>query len=249
MNISEEYRRQFAWRDWPTIFGELPEFRGHTILDLGCGVGDQSAELVARGARVVGFDMNDELIGTARAKRLANAEFHVADLRSLPHLDVPAHGIWCSFTAAYFIDFPVVLWSWSEFLEPGGWIALTEIDEMFGHEPVAAQTAGLLDAYVRDGIEAGRYDFRMGRKLAEHARAAGFIVTKTFTVLDRELAFDGPADPAVVEAWASRFDHMKRLQDFCGADYVRVRDDFLSCLTRRDHRSRAKVVCCIATKA
>src|SRR6185503_9688914 len=119
MSLAEEYRRQAAWRDWPRIFEALPSLRGQTVLDLGCNVGDQTAELAARGARVVGVDLNEELLREARAARLANVEFRLGDLRSLPDLGVTADGIWCSFATAYFPDLPRVLASWRERLRPG----------------------------------------------------------------------------------------------------------------------------------
>ena len=66
-------------------------------------------------------------------------------------------------------------------------------------------------------------------------------------LVDRELSFEGPALPEVLEAWRLRFERMKLLRDFCGADFEPVRDEFLQCLARVDHRSRAKVHFCLAT--
>jgi hypothetical protein len=54
-------------------------------LDPGCAVGE-AAELVARGARVIGVDANEDLLVIARSKCLANAEFLKADLATLPEL-------------------------------------------------------------------------------------------------------------------------------------------------------------------
>jgi ubiquinone/menaquinone biosynthesis C-methylase UbiE len=81
------------WRAWSTIFDALPPLRGQTVLDLGCGVGDQAAELVARGARVIGVDMNDELLRTARSRRLENSEFRKGDLRTRRTRDLAAQRI------------------------------------------------------------------------------------------------------------------------------------------------------------
>jgi len=90
MSLVEEYKRQFAWRSWPTIFDALPSLQGQTVLDLGCGPGDLSAEFVARGARVVGVDLNEELLAHARSRQLAGAEFRVGDLRMFPDLGIAA---------------------------------------------------------------------------------------------------------------------------------------------------------------
>ena len=102
MSLAADYKKQFGWRDWSIIFEALPPLQGKTILDLGCAVGDQAAEFVARGAHIIGVDMNEELLQDARSRRLPNAEFRNCDLRHLPELDVLADGLWCSFAAAYF---------------------------------------------------------------------------------------------------------------------------------------------------
>ena len=248
MQLVEYYRRQRAWRDWESAFAALPPLQGATVLDLGCGVGDQAAELVARGARVIGFDMNEEVVAAARSLGLAGAEFRVGDLRSLPGAEAAADGIWCSFGCAYFPGLVPVLASWGAALRAGGWIALTEIDDMFGHEPLSERAKSLFDSYARDALAAGRYDFAMGRKLRRHLEGAGFAVVAERTLADRELAFDGPARVDVLEAWRSRLEGMRLLREAFGEEYEPARDDFLACLARPDHRSLAKVVFCVATK-
>jgi trans-aconitate methyltransferase len=148
MTLADEYRRQFAWRSWPAILDALHPLEGRTVLDLGCAVGDQAAALAARGARVIGLDASDDLLLEARARGIPNAEFRKADLSALPDLGGPADGIWCSFAAAYFPDLAATLASWREHLRGGGWIALTEIDDLFGHAPLGAGTRSLLEKYV-----------------------------------------------------------------------------------------------------
>ena len=248
MSLVDEYRRQFPWRAWPAILDALPPLDGRTVLDLGCGIGDLAAELAARGARVTGVDLQDELLAAARARNLRNVELLKHDLRDLGGLDVQADGIWSSFAAAYMTDLAPVLVRWGEHLRPGGWIALTEIDDMFGHEPLGERSRELFEAYARDALAAGRYDFHMGRKLEDHLIRAGLTVTRTFSVPDRELAFDGPAEPDVLAAWRSRFEWMSLLRRQWGAEYEPVRDDFLRGLAHPAHRSRARVCCCIAVK-
>lgn len=88
----------------------------------------------------------------------------------------------------------------------------------------------------------------MGRKLCGHLERSGFMVSKVLTLEDQELSFSGPACQEVVDSWRSRFDRRNLLRDFCGSDFEAVQQEFLECLTRADHRSVAKVYCCIATK-
>ncbi|MBI1852564.1 MAG: methyltransferase domain-containing protein [Planctomycetes bacterium] len=248
MSLIDEYKRQFAWRDWPTLIAALPPLRGQTVLDLGCGVGDQAALLVERGARVIGIDANEEILAAARSRSLENAQFLKGDLRAIPDLGVQSDGIWASFATAYFVDLPPTLESWATCLRLGGWIALTEIDDLFGHEPLGTRAKELFDAYARDGLAAKRYDFHMGRKLRGHLERAGFTVTNERTASDKEFAFTGPALPEVVAGWRARFERLSLLRDICGAEFERVRDEFLACLSREDHRSNCKVVYCIATR-
>lgn len=249
MSLSGEYKRQFGWRDWPAIFDALPSFQGQAVLDLGCGVGDLAAEFVNRGARVIGVDLNEELLGEARSRQLSNAEFRMGDLRTSLDLGITADGLWCSFTAAYFPDLPTALAAWARNVKSGGWIALTEIDDLFGHEPLSVGTKALLRDYAEDALTAGRYDFHMGRKLRDHLERSGFRVSKMLTLEDQELSFSGSARPDVLDAWRTRFERMKLLRDFCGPNIDQVQEEFLGCLTRTDHRSVAKVYCCIANKS
>jgi SAM-dependent methyltransferase len=249
MTLVTEYKRQLAWRRWDTILAKLPPLSGRTVLDLGCAVGDQAAGLVAAGARVLGLDANEELLREARAKLLPNADFRCCDLTALPEgLVGAADGLWCSFLAAYFPDLGSALAEWRKALRPGGFIALTEIDDLFGHEPLGTHTRSVLDAHARDALRAGRYDFHMGSKLRGYLERAGFTIVTEMVVADDELSFEGPAPAGVLEAWRSRFDRMGHLRKNAGAEFDVVRDEFLACLSRGEHRSRAKVICCVAVR-
>lgn len=247
MAIAEEYRRQFQWRDWDGAFAQLPPLAGKTLLDLGCGIGQLAYELAERGATVVAFDGNEELLHAARPH--PRVELRRADLAALPPLDRPADGIWCSFVAAYFVDLPTQLRRWRELLAPGGFLAVIEIDDLFAHEPVAATTRATLERYVDEALAARRYDFRMGRKLEAHLGAAGFTLERSFVLPDREFSAHGPLAADVIAAWRARLARMQLLQQCAGAGFPALRDDFLAALARSDHRSGATVRGCVARAA
>jgi SAM-dependent methyltransferase len=221
--------------------------RGQLVLDLGAGVGDQAAELAARGASVIGLETNQELLDAARAEPKLGVEFLRCDVTKLP-AGLAVDGIWSSFVAAYFTDLDTVLASWVSCLKPGGWMALTEIDDLFAHEPLAPRTEELLERYVEEALAAKRYDFRMGRRLAVHLERAGLRVEREFDLDDLEFAFQGPARSDVLDGWRSRFARMGLLRQSCGLEFELVRDDFLGCLSRADHRSRCRVVGCVAMR-
>jgi len=247
VSLTNEYQRQFALRSWSRVFELLPNLDGQLVLDLGCGIGDQTAELVARGASCIGIDVSDEMLASAKSRAIPNTEFRRLDLGEALGIENLVDGIWCSFAAAYFPQLVPRLMAWKEHLKPGGWIALTEIDNLFGHEPLSHETRTLLDSYERDALASHRYDFHMGRKLAEHLRAAGFTIRQSEVISDKEFSFDGPAEPKVLAAWSARLDRLGALQKFCGSSFPRLRDDYLAALASSHHRSNAKVHCCIAS--
>ncbi|MFE0023261.1 methyltransferase domain-containing protein [Amycolatopsis sp. NPDC059021] len=74
-------------------FDDLPQARdlrersypglGDTVVDVGCGSGRAAGELAARGARVIGVDLDTAMLDVA-AKRWPACEFHAADVTALP---------------------------------------------------------------------------------------------------------------------------------------------------------------------
>jgi SAM-dependent methyltransferase len=247
MSLASEYKRQLGWRPWSEVMDRLPPLAGKVVLDLGCGIGDQAAQLADRGACVLGLDTNQELLAAAQTRNTPNTKFRSGDLTALEDGLGVFDGIWCSFAAAYVPNLGPTLACWRQHLRPQGWVALTEVDDFFGHQPLLPLTTSLLADYARDALAAGRYDFHMGRKLRTYLESAGFSVTETRTFPDRELSFDGPAQTDILDAWKSRLDRMKLLKAFCGPMFDPVRDDFLTALSHSDHRSSAKVYSCIAT--
>jgi trans-aconitate methyltransferase len=68
MSLVEEYRRQLRWRDWEGALSRCPLVPGQAVLDLGCGPGDVSGLLAARGLSVTGVDESAELLAAARER-------------------------------------------------------------------------------------------------------------------------------------------------------------------------------------
>jgi ubiquinone/menaquinone biosynthesis C-methylase UbiE len=73
----------------PIILAGLGLMGGETVLDVGCGLGDDAfelARLVRSGGRVVGVDVSESMINTARVRASAqnlNVEFEVGDAQAL----------------------------------------------------------------------------------------------------------------------------------------------------------------------
>ncbi|MDB4928808.1 MAG: hypothetical protein JWM10_1292 [Myxococcaceae bacterium] len=240
--LAIEYQRQYRWRDWPSVYARIPLDRDQTVLDLGCAVGDQSRALADLGASVVGIDGNADLLAEARRLGGARVEYLHGDLGDLAPLSLPrVDGLWLSFVAAYFPDLPTQLRHWSRWLAPGGWVALVEADDLLGHTPLGQPDRDLVQRFYAQLLGRGAHDFHAGRKLCDHAVAAGLTVEWHQTLVDEELSFEGPAAPDVLHAWAQRFDRLKVLERLCGDDYAAFRARFLRGLADPEHRSSARV--------
>lgn len=75
-----EHKPHNAYYDRPNTLQLLPDVNGKLILDAACGPGKYAEILMAKGARVTGFDLSPKMIELAK-KRNGNAgEFFVHDL-------------------------------------------------------------------------------------------------------------------------------------------------------------------------
>ena len=106
----------------PAMLAMAGELRGKRVLDAGCAAGAFSRALVARGARVVGVDLNEGLVERARARTGSGAEFHVADLsQPMPFLASASFDLVASSLALHYLDdWSVPLREFHRVLAPGG---------------------------------------------------------------------------------------------------------------------------------
>lgn len=230
------------------MLARLPDAAGALVLDLGCGTGDATAALSARGASAIGFDLDAARLETARARRIPRAEFRLADLRDDLALERPVDGIWTAYTAAYFPELAPVLERWSRALRPGGWIALVEIDAFLDHEPLSAETRAWLAGYAAEALAAGRYDFRCGSKLEQHVAAAGLELEWSCELPDPEYACQGPLDAPALASWQARLERMPLMRAAAGSRAERLCEELLACLAHPGHRTNARVRACLARR-
>lgn len=191
LSLVEQYERQERWRRWDEALALVPLRRGQRVLDLGCGVGQVASRLSQLGAEVIGVDANEDLLRAARV-RYPDIRFEKLDLNELtPASFGQAGGLWASFVPAYFPDLESTLRRWRACLVSGGWLAMVEIDDLFGHEPLPARFMSELRKYYEEAGSAGRYDFESGRRLAGAARAIGFEILHERVLEDDDSASMG----------------------------------------------------------
>jgi ubiquinone/menaquinone biosynthesis C-methylase UbiE len=132
-----------GWRRWEPLFQSFTwplALRmtsvaqigdGHRVLDVGCGIGDptlQVAVLVGPHGRVVGVDLVDDMLATARERAaalgLGHVEFRAGDVSTIdlsPHAFDAVLGRW---SLIYVANIGGVLARLRETLLPGGRIAV-----------------------------------------------------------------------------------------------------------------------------
>src|SRR5213593_3901846 len=142
--VRDEWRAVAGgWRRWEPLFQSFTwplALRmaavaqvgdGQRVLDVGCGIGDptlQVAVLVGPHGRVVGVDLVDDMLATARERAaalgLGHVEFRAGDVSSIdlaPHAWDVVLGRW---SLIYVADVAQVLARLREALVPGGRIAV-----------------------------------------------------------------------------------------------------------------------------
>lgn len=244
--LAAQYERQERWRRWDEALARVPLKAGQRVLDLGCGVGQIAARLHRLGSQVIGVDDNDELLEAAR-RRHPEVRFEKLDFTQLtPVTFGQVDGIWASFSAAYVPDLDSIVAQWSECVVAGGWVALVEMDDLLGHQPLPSFLSEAIQEFYASARAAGRYDFQCGRRLAASAERAGLAVIHHGTLPDDELSFQGPAASDVLEAWRLRFDRMGGLKAFFGDRFPEIERTFLRALESPDHRSQTRVVIVVA---
>ncbi len=145
---------------------------GEKILDLGCGDGVLTRQLVEAGADVTGIDSAPEQVAAARARGLVA---HVGDGQSLDY-DAVFHGILSNAALHWMKNSDAVIAGMWRALRPGGRVAA----EMGGAGNVETIRAALIDGLNRlglDGKAADPWYFPTARAYRAKLERAGFHVS------------------------------------------------------------------------
>lgn len=151
-DLAECWGKEIAKPDWG--LDELNDFvslvkqgGGRKVLDLGCGSGIQSKQLVQKGLKVTGLDLSPEMIRQAK-KRIPKAKFIVGDMAMLDKRVYPelAEGFDGVFAQASLLHIPKklipkVLGSIHEILKPNGVLYLA-LKEGIGEKEVKEERLG-----------------------------------------------------------------------------------------------------------
>lgn len=116
----------------------LPDLRGKTVLDIGCGTGILScywAKEVGPTGKVIGVDISAEQLAVAKdnaqAQQLHNIEWINLDIRELQQLNTTVDLVYCRFVLIHLFQQEALLQKLYDRLAPGGYLFC---EEAMGYE-------------------------------------------------------------------------------------------------------------------
>lgn len=130
--------------DAPAIESLLPDLLGKSVLDLGCGFGDNCYKYISRGAAfVVGIDSSENMIAEARQMNTdAKIEFYVMDMMKIDSLGKQFDVIVSSLAIHYVEDFNGLMRTIAACLRPGGTLVFSQ-----EHPIATAPASGVAYSY------------------------------------------------------------------------------------------------------
>jgi ubiquinone/menaquinone biosynthesis C-methylase UbiE len=165
----------------------LADRRALEALDVGCGTGFLTFELVARGHRVVGVDFAPAMIAEARrkaAERVAAVRFEEADAEQLPFasrrfdLVISRHLLWTLPQPEAAID------EWIRVLRPGGRLVVVDGQFDAGAAPPPPGSARVSEEYVAVGDQLPFLGGRSREQIEALLRAHGLVSVSSDPLLD-----------------------------------------------------------------
>jgi trans-aconitate methyltransferase len=183
---------------------------GDRILDVGCGDGVLTEQLVGRGAAVVGIDSSPAMIDAARARGL---DARLIDAESLP-FDRAFDAVFSNAALHWIRDHDALLEGVARALVPGGRF----VAEFGGHGNVAAIEVGVRAVLARRRLppRVGRY-YPTAEEYGARLSAHGFDV-KVIALIPRPTPL-----PTGIRGWLGTFE--RSTLDRLGADSAEVLDE------------------------
>jgi SAM-dependent methyltransferase len=116
-----------AYTDRPAMLALAGDVADSRILDVGCGAGHYAAELLARGAEVIGIDGSATLLSHARDRLGDRAELRLHDAEEpLDFLDdASLDGALCALMLHHVANRAHLLGELHRILRPGGWLLVS----------------------------------------------------------------------------------------------------------------------------
>ena len=112
----------------PAIRGLLPDMNGKTVLDLGCGFGENCVDFINKGAvRVVGIDISEKMLAIAKGENaFQNIEYIRLDMNDINTIDEKFDIVYSSLAFHYIKSFSRLLGNISNLLKDNGLVIYSQ---------------------------------------------------------------------------------------------------------------------------
>lgn len=184
--------------EWATLRSLLPDFKGRSVLDLGCGYGWHCRYASERGAeRVVGVDLSQKMIEKARAMTCDPEIEYIC--RAVEDVDYPSRSfdiVISSLALHYVEDYKSVIRVIYRMLKKGGNFVFSAEHPIFtaeGSEDWIRDSAGRIKCFPVDNY------FSEGQRITDFLGEPVLKYHRTLTTYINELIAAGFKLQAVVE--------------------------------------------------
>lgn len=133
------------------------------VLDVACGTGDLTLDLLRCGHHVTGVDLSEQMLALAKGKA-PSATYLVADAEALPFADASFDAVTCAFGIRNFVHLEKGLGEMLRVLKPGGRLVILELAT-----PDSPLLRPFYDLYARRVIPL------LGRLLARNRQAYTYL--------------------------------------------------------------------------
>ena len=151
-----------------------------SFVEFGCGLGSVCRWVASQGATAKGIDLSaariDAAAEMARDEAITGIEFHVGDVYNGDAQSREFDFAYCRFLLSHLRDPVVAMRTMAACLKRGGLLVCEEPDlRTISTEPHSRDYASVVDA-IFSVASLRRHDYRLGRRLALHARDLGLDV-------------------------------------------------------------------------
>jgi SAM-dependent methyltransferase len=185
--IAATYAAGVDGRSWnalyerPAMVALLPDVRGFTALDAGCGPGWYAEFLASRGAEVVAVDASERMTALARARLGTSARVLAADMGQLADFvgDATLDLVLSSLALHYVGDLDRLFAEWARVLKPGGLLLFSTHHPLYDLERLRGGYFGteLIEEHWR-WLGPMRFYRRPISAITEPMSAAGFAIER-----------------------------------------------------------------------
>ena len=223
LRMKEKGRNANDLIEIPNFRKLMPEVKGKSILDLGCGYGENDKFYKEQGAKyVLGIDISKHMIEEAnKANKIDGIDFKVMEMEEISNINYKFDIVMSSLAFHYIENFEKLIKDINKILEPGGYLVFSQEHPFTtcvkytenvkkGHTIIDNKYFGLFSDYNRSGKRAkewfGKYVVKYHRNFEEIINTlikSGFTIEEILEPKPSKEAIEN--NPKYVNQWDRPF--------------------------------------------